>query len=122
MTFINKLDREGRDSIDLLDEVEKILKIDCAPMTWPIGMGKRFKGVYHIYNDAVHIFTPNHGGKVAEGTIIEGLDNPELDVLVGDQADELREEIELVKGASHAFNLDQYLQGKQTPVFFWFCN
>ncbi|MBT6523381.1 MAG: peptide chain release factor 3, partial [Methylococcales bacterium] len=118
LTFINKLDREGRDSIDLLDEVEKILKIDCAPMTWPIGMGKRFKGVYHIYNDAVHIFTPNHGGKVAEGTIIEGLDNPELDVLVGDQADELREEIELVKGASHAFNLDQYLQGKQTPVFF----
>ncbi|HIG92389.1 MAG TPA: peptide chain release factor 3 [Methylococcaceae bacterium] len=118
LTFINKLDREGRDPIDLLDEVEKILKIDCAPMTWPIGMGKRFKGVYHIYNDAVHIFTPNHGGKVAEGTIIEGLYNPELDVLVGDQADELREEIELVKGASHAFNLDQYLQGKQTPVFF----
>ena len=87
-------------------------------MTWPIGMGKRFKGVYHIYNDAVHIFTPNHGGKVAEGTIIEGLDNPQLDVLVGDQADELREEIELVKGASHLFNLDEYLQGNQTPVFF----
>ena len=118
LTFINKLDREGRDPIDLLDEVEDILKIDCAPMTWPIGMGKRFKGVYHIYNDAVHIFTPNHGGKVAEGTIIEGLDNPELDVLVGDQADELREEIELVKGASHTFNLEEYLQGKQTPVFF----
>lgn len=118
LTFINKLDREGRDPIDLLDEVEDILQIDCAPMTWPIGMGKRFKGVYHIYRDAVHLFSPNHGGKVAEGTVIEGLDNPELDALVGDQADELREEVELIKGASHTFNLDEYLQGKQTPVFF----
>ncbi|MDP7536572.1 MAG: peptide chain release factor 3 [Methylococcales bacterium] len=118
LTFINKLDREGRDPIDLLDEVEDILKIDCAPMTWPIGMGKRFKGVYHIYRDAVHLFSPNHGGKVAEGTVIEGLDNPELDALVGDQADELREEIELIKGASHTFNKEGYLQGKQTPVFF----
>ena len=118
LTFINKLDREGRDPIDLLDEVEDILKIDCAPMTWPIGMGKRFKGVYHIYRDAVHLFSPNHGGKVAEGTVIEGLDNPELDALVGDQADELREEIELIKGASHTFNIEEYLQGKQTPVFF----
>ena len=103
LTFINKLDREGRDPIDLLDEVEDILQIDCAPMTWPIGMGKRFKGVYHIYRDAVHLFSPNHGGKVAEGTVIEGLDNPELDALVGDQADELREEVELIKGASHTF-------------------
>lgn len=118
LTFINKLDREGRDAIDLLDEVESVLKIDCAPITWPIGMGKRFMGVYHIYNDAVHLFSPNHGGKIAEGDIIEGIDNPKLDELIGDQADELREEIELVKGASHEFNLVAYLSGKQTPVFF----
>ena len=62
MTFINKLDREGRDPIDLLDEVESILKIRCAPVTWPIGMGKRLKGVYHIQNDAVHLYDPNHDG------------------------------------------------------------
>lgn len=118
LTFINKLDREGRDAIDLLDEVESVLKIDCAPMTWPIGMGKNFMGVYHIYNDAVHLFSSSHGGKIAEGDIIEGIDNPKLDTLIGDQAEALREEIELVKGASHIFDVDAYLVGKQTPVFF----
>lgn len=87
-------------------------------MTWPIGMGKRFKGVYHLYEDTVHIFSATHGGKIMQGDTIKGLDNPELDALVGDQADELREEIELVKGASHEFDLDAYLAGTQTPVFF----
>ena len=118
LTFINKLDREGRDPIELLDEVEDVLKINCAPMTWPIGMGKRFKGVYHIYNDVIHLFSPHHGGKIAESDIIEGLNNPKLDELLEDHADELREEIELVKGASHEFDLDEYLAGRQTPVFF----
>jgi peptide chain release factor 3 len=118
ITFINKLDREGRDPIELLDEVEDILKIKCAPMTWPIGMGKLFKGVYHLYNDSIHLFSPTHGGKVAEGEVIKGLDNPRLDELLEDQADELREEIELVRGASHEFDLDEYLAGKLTPVFF----
>lgn len=118
LTFINKLDREGRDPIELLDEVESVLKIACAPMTWPIGMGKRFKGVYHLYRDAVQLFSANHGGRIAEGDLIEGLYNVRLDELLGDQADELREEIELVKGASHAFDHEQYLAGRQTPVFF----
>lgn len=118
LTFINKLDREGRDPIELLDEVESVLKIACAPMTWPIGMGKRFKGVYHLYRDAVQLFSANHGGRIAEGDLIEGLYNARLDELLGDQADELREEIELVKGASHAFDHEQYLAGRQTPVFF----
>ena len=118
LTFINKLDREGRDPIELLDEVESILKIDCAPMTWPIGMGKRFKGVYHLYEDAVHLFSASHGGKIAVAEVIKGLHNNKLGQLLGDQAEELREEIELVKGASHEFDPEAYLQGLQTPVFF----
>ena len=118
MTFINKLDREGRDPIDLLDEVESQLGIRCAPITWPIGMGKRFKGVFHMHNDTVHFFTPTHGGKVQQGDIVEGLNNPRLDEMIGRIADELREEIELVKGASHRFDKDAYLRGELTPVFF----
>jgi peptide chain release factor 3 len=118
LTFINKLDREGREPIELLDEIESVLKIQCAPVTWPIGMGKRFKGVYHLHENSVHLFSPTHGGKIVKGEVIEGLDNPKLDTVVGDQADELREQIELVQGASHPFALDAYRAGKQTPVFF----
>jgi peptide chain release factor 3 len=118
MTFINKLDREGRDPIDLLDEVEEVLKIRCAPVTWPIGMGKRLKGVYHIAHDSVHLYDANHDGKIKTGEIIEGLDNPRLDEILGTQAEELREEIELVQGASNKFDKEDYLKGELTPVFF----
>ncbi|MEE9325851.1 MAG: peptide chain release factor 3, partial [Cocleimonas sp.] len=118
LTFINKLDREGKDPIELLDEVETVLNIKCAPMTWPIGMGKRFKGVYHLYKDEVLLFSAQHGGKIVEADVIKGMDNPKLDELLGEQADELREEIELVQGASHQFDLDDYLSGELTPVFF----
>ncbi len=118
MTFINKLDREGRDPMEVMDEVESVLGIRCAPITWPIGMGKRFKGVYHLYNQTVHLFSPTHGGKVQQGEVIEGLDNPRLDELFGGMAGELREEIELIRGASHEFDKDAYLRGELTPVFF----
>ncbi len=118
LTFINKLDREGREPIELLDEIESILKINCAPMTWPIGMGKRLKGVYHLYEDTVHLFEANHGGKIKSGEIFSGLDNPQLRDRIGDQLDELKDEIALVKGASHEFILQDYLDGRQTPVFF----
>jgi len=118
MTFINKLDREGRDPIELMDEVEQMLKIECAPITWPIGMGKGLKGVYHLRNDSVHLFDSQHGGKINQGEVIDGLDNPRLDDLLGSMAAELREEIELVQGASNPFDLDAYLAGRQTPVFF----
>jgi len=118
ITFINKLDREGRAPIDLLDEVESVLNIRCAPITWPIGMGKRFKGVFFLADDSVHVFSPTHGGKINEGEIIRGLDNPRLDELFGSMAQELREEIELVKGASHEFDQQAYLKGELTPVFF----
>ncbi len=118
ISFVNKLDREGRDPIELLDEVEDILKIKCAPITWPIGMGKRFKGVFDLYNDNIHLFSATHGGKINEGEIIQGLDNPRLDELWGSMAEEIREEIELVRGASHEFDIDAYLKGELTPVFF----
>ncbi|MGF1643177.1 MAG: peptide chain release factor 3 [Thiotrichales bacterium] len=117
-TFINKLDREGKEPIELLDEIEKVLNIRCAPVTWPIGMGKRLKGVYHIVRDTVHLFSPQHGGKIQQGEVIQGLDNPRLNELLGDQAEELRAEIELVQGASHEFDADAYLRGELTPVFF----
>ncbi len=117
-TFINKLDREGRDAIDLLDEVESVLNIDCAPVTWPIGMGKRFKGVYHIERDQVHLHKPGDSSKRQDATVINGLDNPLLDEVLGSQAGELREEIELVQGASHAFDREAYLRGELSPVFF----
>ena len=118
MTFINKLDREGREPMELMDEVEEVLKIRCAPITWPIGMGKRFKGVYHLYNDSVHLFSPSQGSRIAEGEVIRGLDDPRLDELLGDMAAELREEIELIQGASNRFDSEAYLRGELTPVFF----
>jgi peptide chain release factor 3 len=118
LTFINKLDREGRDAIEILDEVEDVLKIRCAPVTWPIGMGKRFKGVYDLRYDRTHLFSAQHGGRIAEGEIIQGIGNPRMDQVLGDQADELRGEMELVQGASHPLDLEAYIAGRQTPVFF----
>lgn len=118
VTFINKMDRESRDPIELLDEVESILAIQCAPVTWPIGMGKAFKGIYHLREDAIYIYESGKNYEKGQIEKIEGIDNPELDKVLGDAAQELRDEIELVKGASHEFNLDDYLAGKLTPVFF----
>ncbi|TCT21523.1 peptide chain release factor 3 [Thiobaca trueperi] len=118
LTFVNKLDREGRDAIEVLDEIESVLKIRCSPVTWPIGMGKRFKGVFDLRTGRTHLFSAQHGGRITEGEIIEGLDNPRMDEVLGDQAQELRDEMELVLGASHPLDQDAYLAGKQTPVFF----
>jgi peptide chain release factor 3 len=118
MTFINKLDRDGRDPLELLDEVEEVLKIRCAPLTWPIGSGQHFRGVYHLHHDHVHLFSAQHGGRIQTGELIQGLDNPELDRRLEEQAEELREQVELVRGASDEFDLDAYLAGEQTPVFF----
>lgn len=117
-TFINKLDREGRDPIELMDEVEEILKIPCAPVTWPVGMGKGLKGIYHLYKDIVYLYQPGDRGQIKEDITIQGLDNPGLDQLLGSKAQEFRDEIKLVKGASHEFNTDRYLQARLTPVFF----
>ncbi len=118
LTFINKLDREGRDPTELIDEVESVLKINCAPITWPIGMGKRFKGVFDLRTETTHLYSATHGGKIQQGEVVAGLDNPRLDELLGGQADELRLEIELIRGASHELDIDAYLRGELTPVFF----
>ncbi|MCB1878284.1 MAG: peptide chain release factor 3, partial [Chromatiales bacterium] len=118
LTFINKLDREGRDPIEILDEIEEVLGMPCAPITWPIGMGKRFKGVFHLGRDEVQLFSPTHGGRIQRGEVIKGLDNPRLKAVLGDQAQELHDEVELVRGASHELDIDAYLQGKLTPAFF----
>jgi peptide chain release factor 3 len=115
ITYINKMDREGRAPIDLLDEIESVLNIECAPMTWPIGAGKQFRGVYNLYTDSILFFDPQ--GEQRSSTI-KGLDNPELDARLGAQALELRSEVELVRGASHPFDKEAYLAGKQCPVYF----
>jgi peptide chain release factor 3 len=112
------MDREAREPIDLLDEIEDILNIQCAPITWPIGMGKNFKGVFNLATDTVHFFSATHGGKIQQGDVVEGLDNLQLDEILGHMAQELRDEIELVKGASHKFDLAAYQKGELTPVFF----
>jgi peptide chain release factor 3 len=118
LTFVNKLDREGRDPVEILDEIEDVLGIQCAPVTWPIGMGKRLKGVFDLRTGTTHLFSAQHGGRIKAGAVIDGLDNPLLDEAIGDQAQELRDEIELVRGASHELDLEAYLAGRQTPVFF----
>lgn len=118
MTFINKLDREGREPLDLLDDIEKNLGIDCCPMSWPIGMGKRFRGTYNLYRQELHIFSGSHGEKITEGIVIKSLSDPKLDEILGSQADELRDEVALLEGASHPFDAERYLKGVQTPVFF----
>lgn len=118
VTFINKLDREGQAPVDLLDEIERVLLIRCAPVTWPIGMGGRFKGIYHLVDDTIHLYKAGKGSERQEARIIQGLDNPELDSLWGTLATELRDEIELIKGASHTFDKQAYLKGELTPVFF----
>ena len=118
LTFVNKLDREGRDVLEILDEIEQVLKIQCAPVTWPIGIGKRFLGVYDLRTDRTHLFSARHGGKITAGEVIAGIDNPRLDELLGDQAAELREELALIRGASHPLDPEAYRAGRQTPVFF----
>ncbi|ABM60810.1 peptide chain release factor 3 [Halorhodospira halophila] len=109
-TFINKLDRDGRDPVEVLDEVESVLRIRCAPVTWPLGMGRGFRGVYHLHLDQVRLFMDRE--------IIQGLDNPRLDELFPGEVDEWREQIELVREASDSFDPEAYLAGQLTPVYF----
>jgi len=119
MSFINKLDREGKAPIDLLDEVESVLGIECAPITWPIGMGQRLKGVVHLLSGEVHLYEPGRGFTRQDSTIFTSIDDPGLSARIGaDLLREVRDELELVQGASHAFDPARYLNGAQTPVFF----
>ncbi len=118
-TFINKMDREVREQIEVLDEIEEVLNIQCSPVTWPMGMGKAFKGVYNLLTDTLHVFTSGRGSVLSEDKKIQGLDSQAAKELLGDAYwAEFKEEVELVQGGCAEFNLEAYLQGKQTPVFF----
>jgi peptide chain release factor 3 len=118
MTFINKLDRDGRAPIELLDEIERVLRIQTAPVTWPIGMGRELKGIYHLLEDRIYVYEAGERGRVGGNRVIEGLDSGEARELLGVQAAAVVAEIELVRGATAAFDRDAYRAGRQTPVFF----
>ncbi len=118
MTFINKLDRDGRDPVELLDEIEAMLKIECSPVTWPIGMGRELKGVYHLLQDRIYLYSAAGRENISKIEVIEGLDSAAAEEVLGDDAINFRDEIELVRGACPEFSLDDYLAAKQSPVFF----
>jgi peptide chain release factor 3 len=118
MTFVNKLDRDGRAPIDLLDEIESVLKIQCAPMTWPIGMGRDLQGVYHLLEDKIYVYVPVEKGRVGTHQTIDGLASDAAREFLGERYAQFREEVELVRGASPQFELAAYRAARQTPVFF----
>jgi peptide chain release factor 3 len=118
ISFVNKMDRDIRDPIDLIDEIESVLAIEGAPINWPIGMGSFFKGVYNLYTDVIHKYTPGQGSVLPDDDRIEGLDSSEARDLLAEDYDDFVEEIELVRGASHTFDQEAFLAGKLTPVFF----
>ena len=116
--FVNKLDREGKDPFDILDELEAELQIKVVPLTWPINIGAKFKGVYNIYEHGLDLFTPSKQ-TISERIEIDNIDSPEIDKLVGERdAAKLREDIDLINGVYPEFSVDEYLQGKVAPVFF----
>ena len=117
--FVNKMDREGKDAFSLLDELEEKLDIKVRPLTWPIGMGDRFKGVYNIYNKNLNLFSASKTKKADDVVSISELSDPLIDELVGEQfAGELREELDIIDGVYDAFDREKYLSGEVAPVFF----
>ncbi len=118
ITFINKLDREVRPPLSLIEEVESVLKIDCAPISWPLGMGKRFGGVFDLLRGQLMRFTAGEERLSRDAEAIEGIDNPRLDELFPEEVASLREDVELVSGASAPFDVSRFLSGTQTPVLF----
>ncbi len=117
ITFINKLDREVREPFELLEEIENVLSIECAPVTWPIGMGKTFRGVYHLHDDSLLRFMPGEERRTTAEKI-DGIENPLLDRDFPLEVGRLREDVDLIRSASAPFSLDDFLAGRQTPVFF----
>ena len=119
IVFINKLDREGKDAFDLLDEVEQKLGLAVTPLSFPIGMGYDFKGIYNLYEKNVNLFDGSNKTHVSKTTAIDDVQSEQLDKLVGSNAaDTLRDNLELVEGVYPSFNRDEYLAGTQQPVFF----
>jgi len=118
ITFINKLDREGLPPLQLLSEIEDKLQIECAPLSWPIGMGKDFRGVWNLRAGGLHLFKAGGETRDTGGVTIETLEDPRLDEFLGRQAQELRDDLELLTGAANPFQYEEYLKASQSPVFF----
>ncbi|MBS3754388.1 MAG: peptide chain release factor 3 [Desulfobacterales bacterium] len=118
LTFINKLDREGMPPLDILENIEETLQIECAPLSWPIGRGKNFKGTYNLYCRELTLFAPGRERLSGEVVTIKDLADPLVDELLGSHADELREDVALLEGAANPFDMADFLKGSQTPVFF----
>ena len=117
MIFVNKMDREGKDAFDLLDELEAELKINVRPLSWPINQGFSFKGVYNIYKDNLELYTPNK--QMVSETVKVDVNGAELDKLVGEtDAAKLRDDLELINGVYSEFDVNKYLAGELAPVFF----
>jgi peptide chain release factor 3 len=116
ITFINKLDREGKEPIELLDEIETELGIKCIPFTWPIGMGTRLIGIYNLLNDSIRLY--DKLDETVHGKIIKGLHSKEAKNILGDHLEQIDEEIDLIQGVYEDFNKNDFLSGKTTPVFF----
>ena len=116
--FVNKLDREGRDPFDILDELEKELKINVIPLSWPINIGAKFKGVYNIYEHGLDLFTPSKQ-TISERVEIDDVNSPQVDELIGEtDAAKLREDLEIIEGVYPEFDVQKYLDGQLAPVFF----
>ena len=118
MSFVNKLDREIRDPVELMDEIESVLGIECAPLVWPVGMGRSLRGIYHLYEDVIYLYSRGKGSIAERDDCISGLDSEAARTALGSDYASLVEEVELVRGASHQFDPAAYLRGRQTPVYF----
>lgn len=118
ITFINKLDSEVKDPLDLVDEIEKVLKLTVVPLTWPVGMGKRFAGVYDIRNDQMRLFRSGKDRLETESETLQGFDHPQLADRFGAEFEQAQSEVELISGASEEFDKEAFLRGEQTPLFF----
>ncbi|MFP4097672.1 MAG: peptide chain release factor 3 [Alphaproteobacteria bacterium] len=119
ITFVNKMDRDGQDPFDLLDEIEQKLALEVVPASWPIGMGRDFKGCYNLLDDKLVLFERSKGEALREAVECSGLDDPKIDELLPlEQATKLREDVEMIRGVFPAFDVEAYLKGGMTPVFF----
>jgi len=118
IVFVNKMDREGKDAFGLLDELEEELGIKTRPLTWPIGIGQDFRGVYNIYENEINLFDPNKTNIEDDVVSISELSDPKLDEILGEQAEELRGDLELIDGVYDPFDINEYLEAKTAPVFF----
>lgn len=118
ITFINKMDREAREPFELLDEIESSLALDVAPITWPIGMGHRFRGCYNLLSDTLYLFEPGQD-RLTDGIEVKGVDDPKLSEIASEQElATFREEVEMVQAMCKPFDRKAYLEGHLTPVFF----